>query len=188
MSVPSGPLNNTPLMRSILRDFNAVETVMKIFMETDENDVNKGLLFIKFDHQGDDRFIPVGEWTAGAAYPITLSEPVEVGSRLIKEVLGEDPDDIEDDVIKKFLSNAGFDVPPAPLEAFIELGSPGGQRKLTGNIFIKYGTTQFRRLNDYDFVIASLQKPEVYTGDLAELFDPNHVDARFVTDFNERNT
>ena len=189
MALPSGPIKNEPDYRLEIASINELDELMKVYMEVGETATYKGHMFVKFINLGDDRYIPIGTFTAGADFPVLadFDDLVEVGSMTIANMLGE-PGETNGDIIKRFLNNGGITEPPAPLEVHIELGTPNNQRNLTGQMFVKYTDTHYKKLNDYDFVVASLEKPEVYAGDLSNLFDVNHVDSRFITDFSERNT
>ena len=188
MALPSGPIENKPDTRAEMRNINDLDGLMEVYLETDPNAVYKGYLFIKFESQGDSRFIPIGDFPAGGTYPTVLDAPVLVGSRTIKEMLGEDISDPEANIIKDYLDNAGIAEPPAPLEVWIETGTPRDDRHLLGQMFVKYSATVYRKLNDYNFTIANIEKPVLYEGDLALLFDSNEVDTQFVIDFQDRNS
>lgn len=188
MALPSGPIENKPDTRAEMRNINDLEKLMEVYLETDANSSYKGMIFIKFQDQGDSRFIPIGDFPAGGVFPTALDAPFLVGSRTIKEMLGENSNDPEDNIIKTYLENAGIAEPPAPLEVYTETGTPRDDRHLLGQMFVKYGNTLYRKLNDYNFTVASLEKPVLYTGDLNVLFDSNEVDIRFVQDFQARNS
>lgn len=186
--LPSGPIENNPNTRALMRDCNDLDGLMEVWLETDENATYKGFLFLKFVSQGDSRFLPIGDFPAGGVYPTVLDAGVIVGSRTIKEMLGEDISDPEADIIKDYLDNAGIAEPPAPLEVWIETGTPRDDRHLLGQMFVKYAETVYRKLNDYNFTVASIEKPAPYEGDLNLLFDSNEVDIQFVIDFQDRNS
>ena len=188
MALPSGPIENKPDTRAEMRNINDLDELMEVWLETDENATYKGFLFIKFEDQGDSRFLPIGDFPAGGVYPTVLDAGVLVGSRTIKEMLGENINDPEANIIKTYLDNAGIAEPPAPLEVWIETGTPRDDRHLLGQMFVKYSNTVYRKLNDYNFTIASIEKPSLYNGDLNLLFDSNEVDTRFVIDFQDRNS